>query len=198
MAEENDDKGKGGADDKGKGGADDKSKGGADDKGKGGADDKGKGGDAAKTYTQAEFDAAVAEARQGARKSKTSKSKVQSPKSKEDGDDDESAELIEARKRADKLEADLRVRDARDAVETAAKTAGFANPAKIYRLVKDDLSFDDSGKADNVKDLIAIAKRDFPEELSQKGNGSADGGAGGRAGAGTSMNDIIRRAAGRL
>jgi hypothetical protein len=199
MAEENDDgKGKAGA--AGDGKADGAGGGSGDGKGKAGAagDGKEKTG-ADKTYSQAEYDAAVAAARQEARKGKTAKA-VTGKTAKKDGDEsEESPELIEARKRAEKAEADLRVRDARDAVETAAKGAGFSNPSKIYRLLRDDLSFDDSGKPENVKDLIAIAKRDFPEELAQKSNGSADGGAGARsgAGAGTSMNDIIRRAAGR-
>jgi hypothetical protein len=195
MAEENDDKGKAGA------GGDDKGAAG-DDKGKGGGagDDKGKAGAPAKTYSQAEFDAAVAEARQSARKGKPAKHSAGKAAKKDDDSEEESAEIVEARKRAETAEAQLRIRDARDAVETAAKTAGFSSPSKIYRLLKDELSFDDSGKPENVKDLIAIAKRDFPEELTKKASGSADGGAGGRAGAGTgtSMNDIIRRAAGRL
>lgn len=161
---------------------------------------KGQGDGAEKTYSQADLDAAVAAARQDARKAKPGKTNTQKTTGKKDeGGEEEAAEVIEARKRAEAAEAQLRVRDARDAVETAAKTAGFTNPAKIYRLVKDELSFDDSGKPENVKDLIAIAKRDFPEELSTaKGNGSADGGAGTRTGAAaTNMNDFIRRAAGR-
>lgn len=200
MADENEDKDGAGAGDKGKDGAGDagdKSKGKAGD-GAGGAGDKGKGGSDEKTYTQAEYDAAVAEARQSARKGKTKSTSAKATRKTEGSDEEEdSAEVTEARKRAETAEAQLRIRDARDAVESAAKTAGFSNPAKIYRLLKDDLSFDESGKPENVKDLITIAKRDFPEELEQKANGSADGGAGGRAGVGTNMNDIIRRAAGR-
>jgi hypothetical protein len=201
MAEENDDKGKGA------GSGDDKAKGGApaaDDKGKGaggGGEDKAKGGGGEKTYSQADLDAAVAAARQEARKTKSGKSAGKDKAKKDDDESEESPELIEARKRADTAEANLRVRNAQDAVETAAKAAGFKNPTKIYRLVKDELSFSDDGKPENVKDLIAIAKKDYAEELeANKGNGSADGGAGARsgAGAGTSMNDIIRRAAGRL
>ncbi|HWP55460.1 MAG TPA: hypothetical protein VN476_15130, partial [Pyrinomonadaceae bacterium] len=158
--------------------------------------DKGAGGE--KTYTQAELDAALAADRQASKRAAAAKAATGGKNKKKDGDDEEAPEVAEARKRAETAEAALRVRDARDAVESAAKTAGFGNPAKIYRLVKDDLSFDEAGKPDNVKDLITIAKRDFPEELKEKANGSADGGAGGgsRLGAGSGMNDLIRRAAG--
>jgi hypothetical protein len=148
-----------------------------------------------KTYTQAEVDAMMATARQT---NKKAAAKV-AGKTKPAADaEDEVPEVTEARKRAEAAESQLRIRDARDAVEAAAKTAGFGNPAKIYRLLKDDLSFDDAGKPDNVKDLITIAKRDFPEELTGKVPGSADGGAGGgsRLGAGGGMNAIIRGAAG--
>jgi hypothetical protein len=194
----------GDADDKGKegaGSADDKGKGkSGGEGGEGSGKDKGAGG-GEKTYTRAEVDAELAADRQARKRAEAAKASGTSKGKKKDADDDgEAPEVAEARKRAEAAEAQLRVRDARDAVESAAKTAGFQNPRKIYRLIKDDLSFDDAGKPDNVKDLITIAKRDFPEELGSKGNGSADGGAGGGGGeraASTSMNDFIRRAAGR-
>jgi len=194
------DKGKQGAEDKG-----DAGKSGAGDKGDTGKDAGGKkpgtdGGE--KTYTQAELDAALAEDRKERRRAaqaKQSKSKASGKKG--DDDDEESEELVKERQKRAQLEEKLRIRDAQDSVVAAAKTAGFSNPEKIYRLVKDDLEFDDGGKPENVKDLIALAKRDFPEELSAaKGKGSADGGEGGGdkvTGANSSMNDFIRRAAGR-
>src|SRR6185437_9057446 len=193
--------------DKGKAGAGDK---GAGDKGAGAAGDKGGaggGGDEGggeKTYTQAELDAALAtdrQARKRAAAAKAGKPGAATQKKSGDGTEDDGAHeaaLAAERKRAEDAESQLRVRDARDAVESAAKAAGFANPSKIYRLIKDELSFGDDGKPDNVKDLITIAKKDFPEELGSKAGGSADGGAGAnsRLPAGGGMNAIIRRAAG--
>jgi len=151
----------------------------------------------AKTYTQSELDAALAADRQARnRAAKAKAGKSGSAKPKDEGGEDE--ELSKERQRREAAEEQLRVRDARDSVEKAAKDAGFQNPGKIYRLLKDDLSFDDAGKPENVKDLITIAKRDFPEELgSGKGRGSADGGerGAGKVGGG-GMNSLIRKAAG--
>lgn len=202
MADEKDDKDKGG------GAGDDKSKStkdsaaGADDKGgKGsGAGEKGKSA-AGKTYSeeehQAAIEAAIAEDRQSRRRADTSKA-IKTTKAKKDGEAEDSEELVKERQRREQLEEKLRIRDAQDSVVAAAKAAGFKSPEKIYRLVKDDLTFDNDGKPDNVKDLITLAKRDYAEELEKKGNGSADGGAGSRSDtANGNMNDFIRRAAGR-
>lgn len=188
------------ANDKGGEGKGDQGKSGAD---KGGAGKGAAGGEGDKTYTQAELDAALAEDRKDRKRAAASKAAKTAGKKKSGGDDDDeqAEELTKERQRREQAEEQLRVRDARDSVESAAKAAGFNNPAKIYRLVKDELEFDDAGKPENVKDLIALAKRDFPEELAAKGKGSADGGAGGdgkgAAGGHASMNDFIRRAAGR-
>lgn len=191
--EEQDDKSKG------EGAGDDKSKGGV------GAGDKDAGGDKT-TFTKDEHEAAIEAAlaadRQARKKSaagKAAKSAQSAKGKKADDDSDDSEELTKERQRREQLEERLRVHEAKDSVVAAAKVAGFSNPEKIYRLVKDDLSFDDEGKPDNVKDLITIAKKDYAEELTaSKGRGSADGGAGGNgAGVGASMNDYIRHAAGR-
>ena len=196
-ADEKDSAGKAGTE--GKGGAG----GGAGDKGKAG-DKGGSGGE--KTYTQAELEAALAEDRRERKRAATAKSTKAAGKSgagkKGDDEAEESEDLIKERQRREQLEEKLRVRDAQDSVVAAAKNAGFTNPEKIYRLVKDDLEFDDAGKPENVKDLIALAKRDFPEELAAaKPKGSADGGAGNNGnateGANVGMNNFIRRAAGR-
>ena len=177
----------------------------ATDKGKG----KGKAGDQGddddpneKKFSQSDLDAALARDRQDRRKSQpkvdTSKSKN---KKKEENDDDD-GETDRQRKRADDAEDELRRRDARDTLEDEARRAGFKNPRKMYRLLKDDLTFDSSGKPENVKDLITIAKRDYADELDpeadpKKPKGSADAGAKGTPAKGSSMNDFIRRGAGR-
>lgn len=182
-----DDKSKGAdsGDDKGKAGD---GKTGAADEGQGNADDK--------VFTQADLDAALARDRQERKRVAASKSTATTNKKDKP---EESEEAEQFRKRAEAAEASLRARDARDTVEKAAKDAGFSNPSKIYRLLRDDLSFDDAGKPDNVKDLITIARRDFPEEIAAKTAGSADAGAGkGSSGAAkSSMNDFIRKATGR-
>lgn len=150
-----------------------------------------------KKYTQADLDAALAGDRQARRRSQT-KSEMSPAKKKSKGDDDDDdGERETLRKRAEGAEEKLRQQDARDDLEDEAARAGFKNPRKMYRLLKDDLTFDSSGKPDNIKDLITIAKRDFPEELDDKTpKGSADAGAKGAAGVKSSMNDFLRRGAG--
>lgn len=144
------------------------------------------------TFTKAELDAALA----ADRAEQTRLAKAATKKQERDAELSEGERM---KQRAEAAEASLRLHDARSSVEREAQAAGFANPSKIYRLLKDDLSFDDAGKPENVKDLIAAAKRDFPEEIAAKTPGSADGSAGkGAAGAGKgTMNDFLRAATGR-
>ncbi|MET0646388.1 MAG: hypothetical protein ABW208_07180 [Pyrinomonadaceae bacterium] len=97
------------------------------------------------------------------------------------------------RRRADEAETRLRERDARDLLEAGAKEAGASNPTKVYRLIKDELEFDDKGKPTNLKEVVAKAKRDFPDEFGVKRPpGSADGAAGRSSGTARTMNDLIR------
>lgn len=90
-----------------------------------------------------------------------------------------------------------RERDTRDAVIEAAsdEKVGARNPRAIYRLIRDDLEFDDSGKVQNLDDCIKKAKAEYPE-LFGKANGmtgSVNGGAGGRGNAPPQdMNAVIR------
>lgn len=94
--------------------------------------------------------------------------------------------------------AERRERDARDAVIEAASDdkVGARNPRAIYRLIRDDLEFDESGKVRNLDEALKKAKADYPE-LFGKATGSAgsvNGGAGGRNGAPpTDMNALIRQ-----
>ncbi len=140
--------------------------------------------DTAKTFTQADIDAAEARGR---------KAVLDAAKQKEK--DSKLSEDERLKQRAEQAESQLRARDARDQLESATREAGASNPSKLYRLIKDDLAFDDNGKPTNVKELVAQAKRDYPDEFGAKRpGGSADGGAGrGGGGAKTTMNDLIRR-----
>lgn len=181
MSTINDDaQGKPGGGDTGKpGGADPGKPGAGDTPGAGGQPG---GGEAPKTFTQADIDAAEARGR---------KAMLDAAKKKED-EGKLSAEEREKR-RADEAEAKLREREARDLLETGAKDAGASNPGKVYRLVKDELEFDDKGKPTNLKEVLAKARRDFPDEFGVKRPpGSADGAAGRSSGAARTMNDLIR------
>ena len=91
--------------------------------------------------------------------------------------------------------AERRERDARDAVIEAAgdEKIGARNPRAVYKLVKDDLEFDDkTGQIRNLPDVLKRAKAEYPE-LFGRSAGSVDGGSGSRAkGAGADMNAWLR------
>lgn len=90
----------------------------------------------------------------------------------------------------------LRTRDTKDAVLEAAAKLGARNTNLIYKAVKDDLTFDKDGKPENLKDVLAQAKKDFPELFGDSAHvGSADAGSG-RAqtnGSKVTMNDWLRQ-----
>jgi DNA gyrase/topoisomerase IV subunit A len=107
-------------------------------------------------------------------------------------------ERDELKKEKDTWAAERRDRDARDTVIEAASDEKLAarNPRAIYRLVKDDLEFDDKGHVSNLSAVLKQAKTDYPE-LFGKTVGSGDGGAGSRqSGGAQDMNDWIRGVAG--
>ena len=91
-----------------------------------------------------------------------------------------------------------RERDTRDAVIEAASDdkVGARNPRAIYRLIRDDLEFDESGKVRNLDEALKKAKAEYPELFGKATGaaGSVNGGAGGRNGAPpTDMNALIRQ-----
>lgn len=151
-----------------------------------------------KTFTQADIEAAEARVRADLAKEQ----KRKDADAKKQADDAELSDAEKHKRRAEELESRLRERDGRDAFEREAKTVNAANSAKLYRLYKDEIEYDADGKATNLKDILAAARNDYPEEFgtaASPSRGSADAGAG-RGSASTksnSMNDFIRRSTGR-
>lgn len=96
-----------------------------------------------------------------------------------------------------KLVAESNTRDA----FIAASGIEYAKATKLFRLVKDDIELDDSGKPTNLKTVVAGLKTDFPEFFAAKkaapGGGDGGAGTGGGSGGMSSMDAAIRRAAGR-
>lgn len=80
----------------------------------------------------------------------------------------------------DSLRLETRTNKAESAVVKSAAKAGAANPERIYKLVRTDIDFDDDGKPENIDDLIADAKKEFPELFKPKG-GKGDLGNGSRS-----------------
>jgi len=72
------------------------------------------------------------------------------------------------------------------------------NPVTVYKLIKDDLVFDDDGKATNYLQLLKSLKAEDPTLFGPKTAGSVNGGDGSSGQpAATDMNAMIRQHAGR-
>jgi hypothetical protein len=96
------------------------------------------------------------------------------------------SELAETKKK-------LQSREAFDTFSSFAEKAGVSNPRALFKILHDDLEFDDDGNLKNPSEVLKSAKDDYPE-LFKKANGSGDGGSGGE-GKETdkeSMNDFLR------
>lgn len=129
---------------------------------------------APKTYSPEEYERAIKKAREDEAK-----------KSKMSADERLQSDLEDARKQ-------LKERDTRDAVQTEAQRLGAKNSSLVYKVVKDDLTFDKDGKPENLAAVLAQAKKDSPELFGgTASNGSVDGGASGAPQART-MNDWMR------
>lgn len=97
------------------------------------------------------------------------------------------------------LELKLRMRDAQEALITAARQAGSDDAETVAGWIKGqlDLEFSDDGRVSNLKDLIAQAKELIPARFPKR-PGSANGGEGKSSSIGETFNDMIRRASGRV
>jgi hypothetical protein len=83
------------------------------------------------------------------------------------------------------------------AVVEAINGMGARDPHQVWRYARHHLQFDSVGHATNLVQVVGELQRDRPELFGFAGNGSADGGAGGRRPSPPDMNDAIRTAAGR-
>lgn len=89
----------------------------------------------------------------------------------------------------------LRVFEARDQLETFAadkrNQVQISNFKGVFKLIKDDLQYDDEGKVTNFKEVLASAKIEAPEFF-RGTQGSIDAGNGSRSTSGIDMNTLIR------
>lgn len=93
----------------------------------------------------------------------------------------------------------LRLSEARGDVQASAVAAGAGHPEAVWRYIKDDLEFDDDGKAKNIGELLSKAKQDVPGMFSGSGSQKsesrkADGGNRGKTTGSADMNQILRDA----
>lgn len=74
-------------------------------------------------------------------------------------------------------------------VRASAAAAGAVNPLAVARLIDPDV--------EDVEKAVSALKKSDPYLFSRPGAGSADGGAGGAAPTGKSLNDFLREPTGR-
>lgn len=103
--------------------------------------------------------------------------------------------LADAERERDDLRATMRRMEAERVVERVAKKNSAEHPDIIYRLIKDDLRYDDDGNATNVDELIAELRKDYPRYFVAPTAVGADAGKASPDSGGGDMNSVLRRAA---
>lgn len=104
--------------------------------------------------------------------------------------------LAAAERERDEARNALRLAEAERVVDRTARRLGANHPDLVYRLIREDLQFDETGAPVNADDLVAALKRDYPTYFAPPVAG-ADGGKSGKAVDTDDMDRILRRAAGR-
>lgn len=110
--------------------------------------------------------------------------------------------LAQVERERDEARMAMRQVEAERAVEQAARKLAAEHPEVIYKLVRDEIEFDDAGRARNAEDLVARLKKEYPRyflpaPVAAPGNGADGGKKGGDKATGGDMDAILRRAAGR-
>lgn len=90
------------------------------------------------------------------------------------------------------LRKENRMKDAAIEVRRAAEAAGASNTDRIYKIIRHDIEFDDDGEPDNIADLIAEVKTDYPELFKKKNRAADMGGGSGSGKKGGASGDWIR------
>ena len=86
----------------------------------------------------------------------------------------------------EQLRSTLRLRDARDKLNTALATAGARSPELLFEAAKTSLQFTDEGELSNAADLVDALRLKFPEQFGRfNATPSIDAGAGTTRSAGT-------------
>lgn len=178
---------------KGREGQGDGSKSGEGDRGREGQNPRREGGDTDSTQTITELRAALKKANGEAAAHRKKAEELENAALSESEKRDKRIKELEAEQSTWQRER----RDAtiRQAVGTAARKAGALYPDDVYLLVRDELKVSDDGKPEGVDDAIKDLRKSRPALFGA--GGSADGGAGRNGQPPSSMNDMIRNAAGR-
>jgi hypothetical protein len=145
----------------------------------------------AKTYSQAEFDAALADVRREAAKWRTEHKKAAdaleaAAKQQMTEEEKRAAEVAKKERELAERETAASERLLNAAIKEAAAAAGVA-PARLAlmpRLIdRSEVKFDDAGEPSNVPALVKGLLEAYPEfKAAATGSGSADGGSRGKSG----------------
>ncbi|MEO6588883.1 MAG: hypothetical protein ABIP06_06095 [Pyrinomonadaceae bacterium] len=118
-------------------------------------------GDKGKSFTQSELDTIV-QKRLATEKKRWEKDK-------------DLPELEKLRTQNEEITKKLRERDVTDSFTATAMSAGAKNIDRLLKIYRADLIVAEDGSIENLTDILATARNDFPEFFSK---GSADAGAG--------------------
>lgn len=91
---------------------------------------------------------------------------------------DERASITNLTAENERLKASIRLRDARDALTAELNEAGARSPGLLFEAAKGDLQFSENGEVQNAEAILAMLKRDFPEQFGRPSAESIDAGAG--------------------
>ena len=114
-------------------------------------------------------------------------------------DDAELSETDRLKKEAADARAEVRERDLKDEFETISGL-DKAKSNRLFKMFRDDMDVDDKGKWTNKKEVMKMAKDEWPElfsKLSGKGDGGNGGGNNSEKPLNGDMNSAIRGLAGR-
>lgn len=107
-------------------------------------------------------------------------------------------EAQEHQERLARLETENRDLRTAGTVRELAQAAKAFNPATVHTMIRDRITYDSDGKPTNVAQLLTDLRASDPYLFRRDNNDAGAGGDGGEGGAALSMNDQLRRAAGKM
>ncbi len=143
--------------------------------------------DEGKLFTQAELNQIVQQ-----------RLKEEQKRAQKKAEQDQLPELDRLKRQLEEFQSEARRQRAENIVLKTLSGQGAEYPEAVWKIVKDDLVFDDAGNPTNVELLLKTAKQNFPKlfgKQTQPGSpGKIDPGTKAPAAPALSMNDMIRAA----
>lgn len=143
--------------------------------------------DEGKLFTQAELNQIVQQ-----------RLKEEQKRAQKKAEQDQLPEIDRLKRQVEEFQSEARRQRAENIVLKALSGQGAEYPEAVWKIVKDELVFDDAGNPTNVEILLKTAKQTFPKlfgNQTQPGSpGKIDPGTKAPAAPALSMNDMIRAA----